>query len=159
MYVGEKGIGRFGVHKLGYQIHLVSKMKGEKEVSIDIDWKDFEKDKFLNKIEIPIIVRESPKYFVKGKTGTRIVIKHLRNAWTRGSIRELYRAVNSLNSPFDGLDSFKVYFSIDNQEWLTGLLSFRDIEKYALYYGEATIKGNKIKLLKYKFPDSSPPSF
>ncbi|NQS88775.1 ATP-binding protein, partial [Patescibacteria group bacterium] len=149
--IGEKGIGRFGAHKLGYQIHLVSKMSGKKEVSIKIDWKEFEKDDFLNKIEIPFTERKTPHHFTNGKTGTRIVIKELRNAWTRGTIRELYRAVNSLSSPFDSLDSFKVYFRIDNQEWLAGLLSFKDIKKYALYYGEATIKNNKIELLNYEF--------
>jgi len=149
--IGEKGIGRFGAHKLGYQIQLVSKMANKKEVSIKIDWKQFEKDGFLNKIKIPFTERKAPHHFTNGKTGTRIVIKELRNAWNRGTIRELYRAINSLNSPFDNLDSFKVYFRIDNQEWLAGLLSFKDIKKYALYYGEATIKNNRIELLNYEF--------
>ena len=44
-----------------------------------------------------------------------------------------------------------VYFKIDNQEWLAGLLSFKEIRKYALYYGEATIKNDKIELLEYEF--------
>ncbi len=149
--IGEKGIGRFGAHKLGYKIQLVSKMSDEKEVSINIDWKKFEKDDFLNKIKISIIEREAPRHFTNGKTGTRIVIMKLRNTWTRGNIRELYRAVNSLSSPFDSLDSFKVYFDIDNQEWLSGLLSFKDIKKYALYYGDAIIKNNEIEWLKYEF--------
>lgn len=149
--IGEKGIGRFGAHKLGYQIQLVSKMANKKEVSLKIDWKKFEKDDFLNNIKIPLVERKRPRHFTDGKTGTRIVIKELRYAWTRGNIRELYRAVNSLSSPFDNLDSFKVYFKIDNQEWLAGLLSFKDIKKYALYYGEGIIKESTIELLNYEF--------
>lgn len=40
--IGEKGIGRFGVHKLGKVIELVSKMEGRQEVALNIDWRIFE---------------------------------------------------------------------------------------------------------------------
>lgn len=149
--IGEKGIGRFGVHKLGYQIELVSKMYGKKEISLNINWRDFEQDNFLEKVDIILREKNNPVHFTDGKTGTRIIIRELRNTWTRGTIRELYRAVNSLNSPFDTLDSFKVYFKIDKQEWLSGLLSFKDVMKYALYYAEATIENDLIRKLKYEF--------
>jgi len=149
--IGEKGIGRFGAHKLGYKISLVSKMSGKREVSLNINWRDFEKDDLLQNIKVPIIERDSPRYFKGKKTGTRIVIKDLKNAWTRGTVRELYRAVNSLSSPFDSIDSFKVYFSIDKQEWISGLLSFKDIEDYALYYADAIIEDSVIRKLTYEF--------
>ncbi|MCK9411691.1 MAG: ATP-binding protein [Prolixibacteraceae bacterium] len=149
--IGEKGIGRFGVHKLGYKIEMVSKMANKKEVSLNINWKDFEKDDLLSNIKVSIIQRENPEYFTNGKCGTKITIKGLKNIWTRGVIRELYRAVNSLSSPFDTLDSFRVYFSVDRQDWLAGLLSFKDIEDQALYYADATIADNFIKTLNYEF--------
>jgi hypothetical protein len=145
--IGEKGIGRFGVHKLGYQIELVSKMTGKKEVFLKINWRDFEKDALLNNIEITLVERDTSEYFRGNRTGTRIIITELKKAWTRATIRELYRAVNSLSSPFDTLDSFKVHFKIDKQELLEGLISFKEIMKYALYYGEATIEGREIKRL------------
>lgn len=149
--IGEKGIGRFGAHKLGHKISLVSKMAGKKEVSLKINWRDFEKDDLLKNIKVSIIERDSPRHFKSKKTGTRIVIKDLKNTWTRGAIRELYRAVNSLSSPFDSIDSFKVYFSIDKQEWLSGLLSFKDIKNYALYYADASIEDSVIRELTYEF--------
>lgn len=149
--IGEKGIGRFGVHKLGYRIELVSKMTDKKEIYLNINWKDFEKDDLLKNIMVDLQERDEPEYFGDGKTGTRIIIKELKSKWSRGAIRELYRAVNSLSSPFDAIDSFKVYFSIDKQDWLKGLLSFKDIKNYALYYAEATIQGKVIKELKYEF--------
>ena len=37
--LGEKGIGRLGVHKLGYNIKLITKMENSREITIDIDWK------------------------------------------------------------------------------------------------------------------------
>jgi signal transduction histidine kinase len=149
--IGEKGIGRFGVHKLGNEIELISKMSAKNEIYLKINWKDFEKDDLLANMRVTLKVRETPQYFSNSKTGTKIIIRQLRNTWTRGTIRELYRAVNSLSSPFGTLDSFRVYFSIDKQEWLSGLLSFKEITKYALYYAEAIIENEVVRELKYEF--------
>ena len=45
--IGEKGIGRFGVHKLGNKIELISKKEGKNEVVVSIDWNEFSKNKYL----------------------------------------------------------------------------------------------------------------
>ncbi|MBE2279983.1 MAG: ATP-binding protein, partial [Ignavibacteriaceae bacterium] len=148
--IGEKGIGRFGVHKLGYDIELVSKAEGSKEVFLKIDWTEFEKDDLLKNKKITLITRNA-KVFTEGKTGTRIRINNLRHAWTRSEVRELHRAVISLSSPFGKIDKFKVNFKIDNQQWLTGLLKFEDIKKYALYYANVEILNSVIKKLAYEF--------
>ena len=52
--IGEKGIGRFGVHKLGNKIELISKKKNEREVKLKIDWNNFDSDKYLNEEEVEI---------------------------------------------------------------------------------------------------------
>lgn len=149
--IGEKGIGRFGVHKLGNEIELTSKTENNKEVYFKINWKDFEKDDLLENIKVKLFERNEPKVFTKGKTGTSIIIQDLKTTWTRGEIREIYRSVNSLSSPFDALDSFKVRFKTDKPDWLKGLLNFKDIEKHALYYSEGEISGKEILNFKYKF--------
>jgi signal transduction histidine kinase len=149
--IGEKGIGRFGVHKLGYEIELISKMKDSNEVYFKINWKDFENDELLSNINITLTERKSAEHFLDGKTGTRIIITKLKNTWSKKTVRELFRSVNSLSSPFETLDSFKVYFSIDNQDWLAGLISFDQIKDHALYYAEVIIEGNKIKKFDYDF--------
>lgn len=44
--LGEKGIGRFGAHKLGNHIKLISKSEdSENEVFFEINWKDFDTDR------------------------------------------------------------------------------------------------------------------
>jgi len=149
--IGGKGIGRFGVHKLGYHIELVSRRSKSKEVRLVIDWRDFEKDTFLENVKINLKENNEPSHFTGNKTGTRIVIRGLKGNWTRGSVRELYRAVNSLNSPFETADAFTTYFKLDNQDWLKGLIDFEEIKNHALYYAEAIIEGDKIKSLKYEF--------
>ena len=148
--LGEKGIGRFGVHKLGYEIDLISKTIKDKEVFLKINWEDFNNDDLLSNIPIELSQR-SPQVFKNGEHGTKIIIKNLRNKWTRGSVRELYRAINSLNSPFESINSFKVLFKIDRPDWLGGLLKFKDIEENSLFSAEATISGNEIVELKYEF--------
>lgn len=147
--LGEKGIGRFGVHKLGVEIELVSKRLGEKEVFLKIDWGAFDKDTLLKNVTVRLLER-TPRHFLGDKTGTRIIIRNLRNNWDRGSIRSLYRSIVSLNSPFGAADSFHVIFKINHQSWLAGLSS-QDYAEDALYFAEAVIRGNEITRLKYKF--------
>lgn len=148
--LGEKGIGRFGVHKLGEHIELISKTVDSKEAYLRINWNDFNNDGPLEKVPIHLIER-NPEVFEKNGHGTKIIIKNLRNEWTRGSIREIYRALNSLNSPFESINSFKVLFKIDRPDWLVGLLKFEDIKDSALFKAEATLEANEIKLLEYDF--------
>ncbi|MDX5338008.1 MAG: ATP-binding protein [Cyclobacteriaceae bacterium] len=150
--IGGKGIGRFGAHKLGFHIEVISKKKNADEVLLVIDWKDFEQDLFLEDVKVAINTHPIPTYFKEGKTsGTKITIRQLKGNWTRGTVRELYRAVNSLNSPFETKDAFKAYFKVDNQDWLKGLIGFKEIEDHALYYAEAVIEGDKLKTLDYEF--------
>ena len=149
--IGEKGIGRFGVHKLGNYIELTSKMENDKEVSLKINWKDFEKDTTLDNIKVTLEERQTPKHFTKGKSGTIINISDLKKGWERNSVRELYRSVTSLNSPFTTIDSFNVVFRLDNQDWLKGLIKFEDIEDYCLYKVSGVINKNFIEKLNYEF--------
>lgn len=148
--IGEKGIGRFGVHKLGKEITLVSKKAGKKEVYVKIDWTAFGKSKYLS--DIPVAITERvPEVFTGEKTGTKITITNLQTSWTRGMVREVYRAINSLNSPFNSPDNFTVDFKIDNPDLLKGLLSLEDIKDNALYRFRCTLAGNEIKKFKYEF--------
>ena len=41
--LGEKGVGRFAVHKLGGEITLISRRYRKPEVVVQIDWGEFEK--------------------------------------------------------------------------------------------------------------------
>ncbi|MEC9491101.1 ATP-binding protein [Flexistipes sp.] len=148
--LGEKGIGRFGAHKLGEEIEVVSRKKDEKEAVLKIDWKDFDNDDMLENVPINISERD-PEVFKDGNYGTKIVIHKLKNKWTRGAIRSLYTAINSLNSPFESNNSFRVFFKIDKPEWLRGLLSFDEIKDNSLFSAEAELEGNQIVNFKYEF--------
>jgi signal transduction histidine kinase len=148
--MGEKGIGRFGAHKLGEQIEVITRKTGNREAVLQINWKDFDNDKMLDDIPINLIERE-PEVFKGDKTGTRITIRTLRSRWTRGAVRNLYTAINTLNSPFENVSSFRVLLKIDRPEWLQGLLSFEDIKDNALFVAEAELESKQIVKFKYEF--------
>lgn len=148
--LGEKGIGRFGAHKLGKRIELISKKEGKKEVRLNINWEDFDNDEMLDKIPIDLSER-NPEVFTGDSTGTKIIIRGLRMKWTRGGIRSMYRAINSLNSPFESPSSFRVLFKIDKPNWLDGLLSFDEIKDSALFTADVVLKDNQIVSLDYEF--------
>lgn len=148
--LGEKGIGRFAVHKLGDVIELTTKKKGKPEVFIKIDWRSFGKKKYLR--EVPIDVSErKPKIFTGNKCGTKIVVKKIRNSWTSPMLREVYRSFNSLRSPFDSPTSFDISFHTDKLTWLEGLPSWKEIKGSALFQFKCEIEGKNITKFKYEF--------
>lgn len=149
--LGEKGVGRLGVHKLGNHISLISKTHNEKEVQLCINWKLLDQAKEINDFLIDISENDTPLYFSQGNTGTRIVIKDLKSDWDRRKLREVYRDLTSLNSPFSEMnDSFNVNIR-SNSDFFKGLPSFEDIKDSGLYFGHCVMKGGQIDNFEYEF--------
>lgn len=146
--LGEKGIGRLGVHRLGRSIRITTR-RSEKEHVLTIDWDQVERSKYLEGIPVHIITRE-PEVFLN-KTGTEIIIQRLQTKWTRKMLRDCHRSVTSLNSPFESQGSFKAELITDKNEWLEDLLTFEDIESYKLFSFNVIMDGNNIKSFKYEF--------
>jgi signal transduction histidine kinase len=150
--IGEKGIGRFGVHKLGNRIEMTTKAKNENEVFVKINWTDFEKYKYLEDVPISIKERLNPLIFKDGKTGTSILISNLRKDWTRGMAREVKRSITALASPFEQNDSFKPRFDVlDKPNWFDGLLKWEDVKEYSLFNFKVTLEGSHITSFEYNF--------
>lgn len=148
--LGEKGIGRLGVHKLGNKITLISKKKNSKEIQVEIDWTK------LNEIEsiedFKIELTEVKNLDFEDATGTKIIIDDLKTIWDKRQLRNVYRALTSLNSPFEeNIEKFKVSIKTNRDDLFEGLPEFEDIKNAALYFGECTLEGNKIKRIKYEF--------
>ncbi len=150
--IGEKGIGRFGAHKLGNLIEMTTKSANANEVFVRIDWTQFAEHRYLEEVPIRIIEREHPQHFVGGKTGTRIVIKGFRKPWERGMARNVIRAITSITSPFETMDSFKPSFQIiDKSGWFDGIITWDKVCDYSLFQFDATISGNVLTNFSYKF--------
>jgi len=150
--IGEKGIGRFGVHKLGNVIEMTTKSSNSKEVFVKIDWSKFNDYKYLDEVPITIIERNEPTIFKHGQTGTNIVISNLRKKWERGTVREVSRSITALASPFKKNDSFTPSFDVvDKPRWFDGLLKWEEVRDYALFKFHITLKGTRIEKFKYEF--------
>ncbi|WHI44649.1 ATP-binding protein [Microbulbifer sp. TRSA001] len=121
--IGEKGVGRFAVHRLGTQIELVTRAKDSAEVHVKINWSDLEQHKYLDEAKIDIKERV-PETFLGDSHGTRITISNLKQKWRRGDIRKLYRSVLGMTSGKVDKSSetgFSVNFSLEpDKKWLDG---------------------------------------
>ena len=127
--LGEKGLGRFAVHKLGDRIEMVTRTAGRKECVVRIDWSRLVENRFLEDAEVTVTER-SPEIFTDDSTGTLISIDRLREAnWSRRDVRDLYRQVTSIASPFgDKEGDFKVTLRVpDHPEWISTLPSPRQL--------------------------------
>lgn len=153
--LGEKGLGRFAVHKLGNKIELVTKNKDvETEVLVDIDWEEQIKKEFLSDTEVYVIER-TPKKFIGPKHGTMITITELKDKeWTRRDVRQLYRQILSINSPFsqDTDKDFKtsVYFE-GYQHWIEDMPNIDKIMSFAPWHAKFQLKTNGKLDLQYYF--------
>jgi HSP90 family molecular chaperone len=81
--IGEKGIGRFGVHKLGNEIEMITKRKNGKECYVHIDWSEFKDTLYLNDIQIPVVERDTPLIFNEDEEGTILKIKRIKKIWKK----------------------------------------------------------------------------
>ncbi len=157
--IGEKGIGRFGVHKLGNKIELITKKANSKEVVLSIDWSEFSGDEYLSDKLITLKERKA-SFFIGEEKGTYIRVTNLRKEWSKRDFRELYRSIFALTSPFETRDNFNIEIETNLEDWKEGLLSLETLKRYALWYFECKASevedenGNKISKVtnfKYKF--------
>jgi signal transduction histidine kinase len=127
---GEKGIGRFAIHKLGEKIHVFTKAKGQDEVKLEMDFTEFNPEKvdlfnqpsveykLLNKVDNKWFVNNPPEE-IKKTHGTLIRIYNLREEWRDKDYQELYKAVQRLIPPIDpnaiklGVKEFKSEFDVN----------------------------------------------
>ncbi|RZK06536.1 MAG: ATP-binding protein, partial [Flavobacterium sp.] len=162
--IGEKGIGRFGVHKLGREIELVTRKQGEDEVVVKINWEDFEQHKYLDKAPVSVSERK-PEVFLKEATGTRIIIRKLTRDWTRGMVRDAFRAINATSIPLTydiekyeqiskkkpDPNGFSALPTIDKTEWIEDIPKWQDILQYALFFFDIELENDQITKFNYTF--------
>lgn len=92
VYLGEKGLGRLSVHKLGLYTEIITKrMNSDVETKLILDWTAFENTKkYLD--DIPVEWETTgPQLFKKNKSGTQILIKQLQRKWNKRLINNVQR--------------------------------------------------------------------
>jgi anti-sigma regulatory factor (Ser/Thr protein kinase) len=144
--LGEKGVGRFAVHKLGDWIELVTRAEGERECLVRIDWREMMQSRLLEEAKVTVVEREA-EVFTGNATGTRVRIKHLRQTeWTRRDVRELWRQLTSITSPFrDREDAIQIHLRVpDHPEWLEDLPNVATLMEQAPWVFTFKFDGSRI---------------
>ena len=132
--LGEKGLGRFAVHKLGNLITLVTRARDSEECVVRIDWNELIAKPYLDEAPVTIRVRQ-PQVFDGEKTGTRIRIRQLRTTdWPRGEVRRLHNQITSICSPFEEPSGFEATLRVPGREhWIEDLPDVSEILDRAIW--------------------------
>ena len=132
--LGEKGLGRFAVHKLGNLITLVTRVRDSDECVVKIDWNELIAQPYLDEAPVTIRVRR-PRVFTKEKTGTRIRVRQLRTTdWSRGEVRRLHNQITSICSPFEEPSGFQATLRVPGREhWIEDLPDVSEILDHAIW--------------------------
>lgn len=104
--VGEKGIGRFAVDKLGDKVSIITKKTDESEwLKVDIDWTVYYSNSDSN-ITLFTDVENKYSYLPAKNTsesGTKLIITDIREVWTKTDIERFVSEVSKIVSPYVNL--------------------------------------------------------
>lgn len=145
---GEKGIGRISTDRLGSLLELRTRSKDDKLIGLKVNWDDFNVEgKSLSDIRVEIFEPEQISLpLVEGKpsaTGTEIIIKKQRQAWSKTNIENLFQELSALTPPFEGVKDFDIslvndVFPIPSEEISSNYLDAAEIKIEAFYPGTGT---------------------
>ncbi|MDQ1209783.1 signal transduction histidine kinase [Acinetobacter baylyi] len=151
--LGEKGLGRFAVHKLGNEIELVTRAKDHDECLVKINWSELIDKPFLEDTRVEVITR-SPQVFIGDNTGTQITVRALREQeWTRGDVRKLLRQITSISTPFNNKrnDKFETLLEVKGHpDWTEGVPDIEMLKERAPWHITFELKKGILNL-KYHF--------
>jgi signal transduction histidine kinase len=156
--LGEKGLGRLAVHKLGNMTELVTRRTGKNlETRLTLDWTAFEQSEgFLEDIPVEWETTE-PHVFTESDraSGTQITVKKIRRQWNAEMIERVQRNIQALKSPFADLSDFDITIAVEDKLAPTLIVpDIVDIVKRATYtfVGEIDDRGK----IKYKYTFKRP---
>jgi signal transduction histidine kinase len=115
-YVGEKGIGRFAVDKLGEKLVIETKQENDSDLlRVNIEWDVYEKHStgeqlvLFTDIDNQYEFESSPNL---SQHGTTLKISYLNEIWTKNDIDRLYKELSKIVSPFYPLNPpFNIFIS------------------------------------------------
>ena len=159
--LGEKGVGRFAVHKLGRHLRLVSRAKeSPTEVVVEIDWGDFENlDVYLDRVPVRVSER-IPVEFQGRATGTLLEMTGARESWRESDLERLARSLRRLMSPLKGTRDFRVLLVCPEFPQYENLEPSQLLERaHSELFGIVDDKGLLEFEYKYKLPGEEPKAY
>lgn len=111
--LGDKGLGRLGVQRLGEKLEIFTKTKTDVGLHFGFSWSDFALKARLQDVEIQLNDWGESK-----QPGTRLVISNLREPemWQgQNAIRKLQTELSQMISPFKVIRDFVVLIEVDGK--------------------------------------------
>jgi signal transduction histidine kinase len=172
---GEKGVGRFAIHKLGEKIDLYTKALNKEEVHLTMDFREYNPEninlfnqppadyKFLDSVTNDWSIN-NPATVIKKDKGTLIRIENLRDIWTENDLKQLYKSLKRLVSPVDenakklGVDfkqDFSIHMEVDGKPYHNeDVITFDDVIERAQYTMIGSVDENGI--LDFEYTSTTP---
>jgi Histidine kinase-, DNA gyrase B-, and HSP90-like ATPase len=141
-YIGEKGIGRFAVDKLGQVLRIRTKRRtDEKELIVTINWQTYEDLATITDAELQLFTDiENQFEFIEPTFthGTILEILMPREIWTLDDIHRAYKELSRLVSPFhEAKYPFNIFIQASEFEpFLERKQVFNDEKQFASHHFE-----------------------
>ena len=107
--VGEKGIGRFAVDKLGDKVRMITKKVGENQwLNVEINWADYYNHSTEGDGLVLFTDIDNIYYYTNADdlsvSGTKLIISSIRDVWTKSDIKRFMSEVAKIVSPYVSLN-------------------------------------------------------
>lgn len=150
--IGEKGIGRFAINKIGNLLTMTTKKEFSQCYQIVIDFKRFETNDNLSQIDFEIKEVENEILNESGH-GTILKIEELNEKWSYDEISKVYDEILKLQSPFKNEeDKFNVSFELPNNYSLDNKLKPQEVLDKSLWRANVIINPeDEISKMNFEF--------
>lgn len=134
-YVGEKGIGRFAVDKLGEKVKISTTLEGSQErLIVNIDWEEYQR--LSNEPQLTLFTEVENGYTFSSaepeEKGTSLIISTIEEVWSDKDLKRLERELEKIVSPFHPLNPpFNIYIESNEFEEYSSKRITAESIKYA----------------------------
>ena len=111
--LGDKGLGRLGVQRLGENLEIFTKSKAESGYHFGFSWLDFETAPKLEDVDIHLDEVKYPR-----QNGTKVVVSGLRelDIWRgQNALKRLEQELSRMISPYRQIRDFTVTVEVDGK--------------------------------------------
>lgn len=111
--LGDKGLGRLGVQRLGENLEIFTKAEGDSGYHFGFSWLDFKTAPKLADVDIHIAEIKYPR-----KHGTKVVVSGLKEPdiwWGQMAVKRLEQELSRMISPYRDIRDFTVMVEVDGK--------------------------------------------
>lgn len=153
--VGEKGIGRFAVDKLGANLLIRTKQKGTNQwLNVSINWNEYEQKAQESQVTLFTDI-DNPYHFELGSEeehGTQLQITLVNELWTKADIERLFKELSKIVSPFYPLTPpFNIRLNSNEHKEFENKIVKAEAIKFASHYAELTYDFSRMKQEVFQF--------